>query len=142
MSKIRPIFYATRSMKDNPKITFDSGEKEKLDIWLDTFSSGTELILEVYERKYQRTHPQNDYYWGVVVKLLAETFGWEDETMHDFLKSRYLSKKIDWKGKEVWITGSTARLKIDEFAQYLDKCILFAAENDVIIPEASKIEIQ
>lgn len=139
MSKIKPVFRIKRTLKDYPKFEFESGEKEVFDTWLDSFLGGHELILEIYERKYLRTLPQNSYYWNCVVRLLAETFGWDDDTMHDFLKGKFLSKFVNWKGKEIRVVGSTARLNTAEFSEYVEKCKVWATSEGVIIPEAERV---
>lgn len=137
MSKVRPVFSGKVIAG---KVQLETSEREKMELFVESLPDG-DVCLEVYERKYQRSNQANDYYFGVVVELIAESLGWDKETAHDFLKTRYNSVLVNWKGKEVWITRSTASLNTAEFSQYVDRCIQFASENQIIIPSAEKISL-
>tara|TARA_Y100001973_G_C4934968_1_gene202824 strand:- start:27 stop:401 length:375 start_codon:yes stop_codon:yes gene_type:complete len=75
-----------------------------------------------------RTHWQNRYYHGVVIKTLMqdETFGgYTKQEVHDTLKL-------------VFNVKSTAKLSIEEFTEYIDKIMRWAAEeHQIMIPDAN-----
>jgi len=95
-----------------------------------------EIILR--KRKTMRTSPQNRFYFGVVVKLLAEHCGYERDEMHETLAMRFL--RIE----DCPITGAprrkrTPKTDTEEFARYLDSCIRLAAEFGVVIPDPKEV---
>ncbi len=97
-------------------------------------------FVEVIVRKQrtQRTSRQNRYYFGVVIPLIAEHCGYEKDEMHELLAMRFLRTDDDP------ITGSPRRKRTpqtdtQEFADYLDSCIRFAAELGVVIPEPNQV---
>jgi hypothetical protein len=102
------------------------------------------LIGEVVEviirkRRSKRSDRANRYYFGVVVKLMAEHCGYEPDEMHEALAFRFLRIEDDP------ITGSprrkrTPKTNTAEFADYVDQCIRFAAELGVYVPQPGKVE--
>ncbi len=76
-----------------------------------------------------RTHWQNRYYHGVVIKTLMqdETFGgYTKEEVHDTLKLIFNVK-------------STAKLSIEEFTEFLEKITRWSAEeHQIMIPEPNE----
>lgn len=134
--KFTPKFYGV--INDN-KISFD--DKGSFLLWLNKLE-GNEVEITVAKRNYHRTSPQNNYYWGVVVELLAEAFGWDSEDMHEFLKSKFSYKIVSRNGEEYRITRSTASLGTHEFIDYIEKCVRFAADQGVVIPEPHQIILE
>lgn len=96
--------------------------------------------IEVVVRKFvaHRTSPQNRYYWGVVIPILAEQFGYENgEELHKALKAKFLT---DYSGPLPKV-GSTAALNVADFADYLDRIMIWAGqEHGCVIPPAERIE--
>lgn len=100
--------------------------------------AGKHVELTIRKRKTTRTSPQNRFYFGVVVKLLAEHCGYERDEMHEALAMRFL--RIE----DCSITGAPRRKRTpqtdtEEFAQYLDSCIRLAAELGVVIPDPKDV---
>jgi hypothetical protein len=96
--------------------------------------------VEIGVRKYraQRTPPQNRYYFGVVVKMLAEYCGYELEEMHQALAMKFL--RIE----DCPLTGAprrkrTPKCDTKEFADYVDACVRLAAEHGVVIPDPNEV---
>lgn len=91
-----------------------------------------------------RSHPQNRYYWGVVVPMAMEGLkdaGYDEiQNMmdaHEILKHLHLRKRIVSKqtGDVIDIAGSSAKLTIPEFDEYLERICKWAAEYlNVVIP--------
>ena len=99
------------------------------------------LELVVRKHKAQRTSKANRYYWGVVIHLLSEHTGYEPDEMHEVLAFKFL--RIE----DCPITGAprrqrTPKTNTAEFADYVDRCIRFAAELGVVIPDSTQVEAQ
>ena len=97
--------------------------RESFDKFLNEFEEGTILELVVKEIE-NRTQLQNSYYWGQVIgspsiegSLLSnETFqGYTKQELHEALKEKFEVK-------------STAGMVQEEFTEYINKIIRWAAE--------------
>lgn len=95
------------------------------------------------KRINKRSTPKNSYYWAICVALVRE--GLKDlghdvsaEETHDWLKSKFNYKEIinESTGEVERIPRSTTELSKTEFAEYISKVQIFAAEFlGVIIPD-------
>src|ERR1039457_7594020 len=54
--------------------------------------NGKRVELTVEKLKHQRTNSQNSYYWGCVVKLIAQHSGHDPEQIHELLKQMFSPK--------------------------------------------------
>jgi hypothetical protein len=101
---------------------------------------GKKIELTLKKSQSTRSTQSNRYYWGVVVKILADHCGYDSDELHEALKFKFLSEKImDDKG--LVKIGSTARLNTDEFIQYTNKVVIWAATTlQVFIPDPSQVE--
>ena len=97
--------------------------RESFDKFLNEFDKGTMLEIIVKEIE-NRTQLQNSYYWGQVIGspstegslLSSETFqGHTKQELHEALKERFGVK-------------STAGMDQEEFTEYINKIIRWAAE--------------
>ena len=97
--------------------------RESFDKFLNEFEEGTILELVVKEIE-NRTQLQNSYYWGQVIGspsiegslLSSETFqGYTKQELHEALKEKFEVK-------------STAGMEQEEFTEYINKIIRWAAE--------------
>ena len=102
-------------------------------------------VLEVAVAPYKqnRSNEQNRYYWGVVVRELADHTGYAEEEMHEILKALFLNreKTIPLKNgnKTIFIAESTTRLKTNEMEDYLRNIREWAsAELGCYLPEPSE----
>lgn len=101
--------------------------------------AGKPVDVVVKRHRAQRSQKANAYYFGVVVKLLAEHCGYEPDEMHEALAMRFL--RIE----DCQVTGSPRRKRTPdtdtkEFADYVDACIRFAAELGVLVPDPQHVE--
>ena len=88
------------------------------------------VLVRVGQERLKRSTPQNKYYWGVVIKEMAEEHGCTDLEMHEILKSRHLIKDtIMYGGTEYTIYRSTTELDTAEFEEYLEKCRFDALQH-------------
>lgn len=117
------------------KVNGEVQDREKLLRWfnryLDTCPNGDMLIEFV---SAPRTNAQNAYYW-VVTGIIARHLGISSDELHEYFKEMYLPKQeyfVAIKKKQI---QSTTILNVDEMAAMIDKVILFASENEVVIPD-------
>lgn len=100
--------------------------------------AGKHVEILVRKRKTKRSSQANRYYFGVVVKLLAEHCGYDPQEMHEALAMRFL--RIE----DCPITGAprrkhTPQTDTQEFADYVNHCIRLAAELGVVIPDSKDV---
>ena len=132
VANISPIFFA--SVKDG-KILFS--ERESLDRYVQSFE-GKEIDVIIRHHRKDRTHSQNRYYWGCVVAIPAEHFGYTINEMHDAFKLIFLLR--DEGGKPVTVK-STAALSTLEFSEYVEQCRKWCSENGLFIPDPNEVDI-
>ena len=100
---------------------------------------GKPVELLIRKRRSQRSLPQNAYYWGVVVEILAEHFGYEKEEMHVALKFKFLRTHDG----DLPTGRSTSKLTTVEFVNYTNEIIRWAAqEHQVFIPDPGQVDFQ
>lgn len=108
---------------DEPNLSFLEGE--------------VEVTIKKYKK--DRTEPQNNFYWGVVIDILSNALGYETDEIHEILKNMFLKKWVDIKGKEYLIIKSTKSLKTDEFTEYIEKIRRWASiQNGIFIPDPNE----
>jgi hypothetical protein len=113
--------------------------------WISTLKDGP-IDFSFKEHRKNRTSPQNSYYFGVVLVILADFFGYEVEEMHDELKLKHNpvpSKFVP----NIMVGGSTAKMTTEEFfsneTSYVNRIRRWAAvEYGVNIPDPTKIELK
>lgn len=87
---------------------------------------GKRIFITLETEKKGRSLNQNAYYFGVVVDLLSELTGFNQDEMHEILKHKFLRqtlwvpKKDGVKEKSI-IARSTADLTTKEFEDYLSQ---------------------
>jgi hypothetical protein len=119
--------------------SFADGEFDKMTAVCRSLGEGTEAEMILRKPKKQRSTPQNAYYWGVIIKMIADHTGEEPDRIHGALVCMFL-KVYDWMGKER--IRSTTELSTIEFEQYAEKCRQWAAiALDMYIPLPNEAEI-
>lgn len=99
--------------------------------------AGIDAEIELRKRRTKRSKKQNDYYWSVVVPLIAEECGYSSDQMHQALKVKFLSQEDLSRG--LMRVGSTTKLSTAEFVEFTDRVVLWAAEYlGVIIPQPER----
>ena len=75
-----------------------------------------------------RSNDQNRYYWGVVVRMIADHCGYygseELDALHEELKKIILPCHGKFN-----LPASTAKMNTEEFSDYVEKVRIYAAEN-------------
>jgi hypothetical protein len=116
------------------KLALDRPEQFKQ--YLPTFPTGKRVEVSVEKVKHPRTNSQNRYYWGVVVKEIAQHTGHDPEQVHELLKQMFSPKWRFFTGMETghlkateFVTPtSTTRLDTLAFVEYTEKCRVWANE--------------
>ncbi|MEN6623987.1 MAG: hypothetical protein ABFD50_20880 [Smithella sp.] len=92
---------------------------------------GKRIDITVKRERSQRSINQNNYYFGVVCKVLGDYFGYEVDDMHEALKLKFLQVGPC----DVPTIKSTTKLNTSEFEDYLERIRRWAAtEYSVQIP--------
>ena len=100
---------------------------------------GLEIEIVVRKKRSKRSDQVNRYYWGVVVSMIADHCGYTKDECHDALKLKFLGSRPDENG--LTKMRSTASLSKDEFSQYLNSVVQFAAISlSVFIPGPNDVE--
>lgn len=100
--------------------------------------NGKRVNVTVRLYKAQRSNNQNNYYFGVVCKVLGDYFGYTEEEMHDALKYKFLRKGAC----DIETVQSTTKLSTAEFEEYLENVRRWAAiEYNVIVPLPNEVEV-
>src|SRR3990167_1344025 len=127
--KITPIFKV--SVKDG-KTTMSDAEYSRYRKWCLSQNGEFEFVIQ---RKFKRRSlPQNSYFHGVVLPMIAEEMGEEDlGEVKAILKAKFLSKEKHLAGKEnQWettnIVGRTSKLTIEQFGIFIEKCRMWASK--------------
>ena len=117
-------------------------DRRDFDRQVQRLKDGWEVEITVKRRSVTRSQQQNAYYWGVIVRILAEHTGYTDVEIHDVLKAKFLPKHLaitDGNGEvkgEFVLGGSTRNLKTAEFSEYCEHIKEWAADDlDVYIPD-------
>ena len=53
---------------------------------------GQRIELTIRKERHARSLSQNRYYWGVIIEILSNHFGYDREEMHEALKFKFLKK--------------------------------------------------
>jgi len=99
------------------------------------FKEGQRVLVSVKKFSKKRTQQQNAYYWGVVVQILGDHFGYEPEEMHEELKLMFNPIESKIRPGEM-IGGSTTKIPRDKFIDdYIERiCRWAATEYEIYIP--------
>ena len=102
-----------------------------------------EVRVTVGRKERIRSIPQNSYYWGVLVKMIADYIGEAElELVHEAIGLKFAGIPAgDGKaGRSLLIRKSTTDMTTLEFEEYLEKCRNFASlELGIRIPLPNEI---
>jgi hypothetical protein len=139
--KIRPLFFG-KIEKGEIKIY----DNDKFKQYVSTLE-GKDIMLSVGRRRQIRSSNQNRYYRGIVIEMLANKYGYENEEMHEFCKMKFLQPRtieiIDKNGvvDSKTIPRTTTNLDTIQFEDYLEKIRRWASMRlDFYIPLPNEFE--
>ena len=129
--------------RDRKTIQYAPGEDEGIRRWIQTFRVGQRLDIIIRKRSSKRSNDQNAYYWGVVIPILGDYFGYDNpEDMHAELKLKF--NPVESKLRPgVMIGGTTTKMSTVEFMvaddSYVERICRWAAmEYQIYIPPPKK----
>jgi hypothetical protein len=106
--------------------TLDKNNLDGLISKLKELDSEQLWTVKITPYKSTRSLDQNEYYWRLVTEL-ANYFGLKSkDEMHEVLLYKLLSKEKQIKNLKVMTVGSTTKLNVKEFNEYLEKVKDFA----------------
>jgi len=117
---------------------FRSDKPEQAFKKITDFVSGKDdwFVVEIQKAKNIRSLKQNKYYWGVVVKILAQHTGYTSEETHQELARMFLQYENNGK----LFVRSTTKLNTAEFEKFTESCRQWASsEMSVHIPLPNEI---
>jgi hypothetical protein len=137
-----PIF--SGNIVENKLKLFDH-ERKAISRWISTFKNGTKIDIVIRKHTKKRTNDQNKYYWGIVIPILADYFGYDTaEDVHADLKLKFnpIQSKID---PDKTIGGTTTKLSTVDFYSaddsYVERICRWASEEfSIYIPPPQKSE--
>lgn len=98
---------------------------------------GKQITITFKESKKSRRHVFNKFYWGLVIRpILAglrdagyQTDEIDEESIHNYLKGRFLTKRIaNDEGEFLELQGTTRKMTNTQMLEYLDAVIKWASE--------------
>lgn len=129
------------------RLLLDKSDRLYMEEWLRS-KQGRELDITLSVCGRKRSHEQNRYYWGVIVRMvkahLTEEWGemLTDDDTHELLKAQCNTTEIERDGKSVRMARSTKDLTTAEFEEYAERCRRFASEFlGMYIPDPNEYDI-
>lgn len=96
---------------------------------------GKNIVIKFERKGSKRSNPANRYYWGVVIREITirlRELGhqWlKDEDVHDMMKLKFNYEQIvSEQGEVLELPKSTSTLTKTQFAEYVDKIRMWAAD--------------
>jgi hypothetical protein len=96
---------------------------------------GKRVELTIAKESQDVTGEQMAYYYACIVRPLALDLGYLEDEMDWELKNRFLRVK----GNKMVYTRNKTDLNREELAAFIDKCIVFAAEQGVVVVPPNKL---
>lgn len=92
------------------------------------------VSIEIERERSTRSEQQNKYYW-VCLEVIATETGHTKEELHSAFKKMFLPRhKVEVNGKVVYLEGSTTRLNISQFMEYMERISAEAAQLGITLP--------
>lgn len=109
--------------------------------YLYTIEGDVEVV--VGKRSNKRSLNQNQYYWGIVIRIIADETGHSSDEIHELMKQMFLKDVIIIKGDKYETVRSTTDLDTMQFSQdYIKRIKQWAwSELNLIIPEPDNVEL-
>lgn len=123
--------YQTGACIEDGKIVLDDSYAFKTAMW--RMRPGR-VTITIEQERDRRSAAANRYYWGVVIKLIAEETGQSEMDIHDDLRDRFLRKTITYTDKRTGLiherefSRGSSGLTVSEFYEFVEHARLFAAE--------------
>lgn len=112
---------------------------------LKRFLDQQDVDITIGKRRKKSTRKQREYYWPVIVTMIAHAAGYigtkeELQLVHDGLRARFLTVPREESGSVLPVIRSTESLTTVEREDYHEKCRHFGAEYfGIYIPDPNEI---
>lgn len=118
---------------DKNKLHFADIERLNMDV---TRYNDKTVEVTIKEYKPKRSNQLNQYYWGVVVKIISDYTGYTKEETHELLKQTFLKKKVLIEDTWYDTTESTTKLNNKDMLEFIEQVKQWAAQTlYVYIPD-------
>lgn len=106
--------------------------------------AGKRVYVVVDTERQKRSNDQNEYYWGVVLKLISEHTGYTVNELHDIVRYYFLgAEEKTIAGETVKILKSTTKLNTLQFEEYLGRIRDWASTKlNITIPLPNGVNCQ
>jgi hypothetical protein len=96
---------------------------------------GREVEIIVQKKRFVRSVQQNRLWW-LYMDILHKELGYSKEEVHEICKMKFLKREkvIESTGEVMEYLESTTRLTRTQFAETIDKLIMWAAEMKIVLP--------
>jgi len=109
-------------------------QKDLFKSWLGQYE-GKEVSLFIDTNKSKRSDSQNQYYWGVYLKLISEETGHTTEELHSLFKGMFLSEIREVFGQKVRVQTSSSVLSKSQFSDYIQN---IASYTGILPPDTTE----
>jgi hypothetical protein len=97
---------------------------------------GEEVKVKITRKRRDRSRNQNNWYWGVVLPVIAKETGHSPDELHEIFKRMFLTpKEVEYKGHRIKMPGSTSSLSISDFTDYVERVRAEAAQMGITVPD-------
>jgi len=103
-------------------------DKERLNQDVKRYEERT-VEVTISEYRPKRSNQLNQYYWGVVVKIISDYTGYTKEETHELLKQTFLKKKVLINDEWYDTTESTTKLDNKQMLEFIEQVKQWAAET-------------
>lgn len=121
-------------IKDSNIIFKSDHQKELFRRWLGQYE-GKEVSLLIDTNKSKRSDSQNQYYWGVYLKIISEETGHTTEELHSLFKGMFLSEIREVLGNKVRVQTSSTTLSKSQFSDYIQN---IASYTGILPPDTTE----
>lgn len=99
------------------------------------------VVIVVQHPTAGRTSQANRYYWGVVLALISEHTGYEQDELHEYFKKRFNPRTVSLADGEEVVGGSTSKMDTAAFYEYVERIRRFAVTDldGLVIPEPGEV---
>lgn len=113
--------------------------------WIDTLYAleGQDVDVTIEKHRTKRSINQNNYYWGVVVRMIADETGYTLDESHEIIKGKFLATEVKVGNEIIRYSKSTTGLKTNEFEDLMTQIREWASVTlNCFIPEPNEVNYQ
>lgn len=127
-----------RGKIEGGNIVFDLNNQSRYDSNINSLE-GEEVVITLKKYRKKRTDQQNRYFYGVVVKVIAEELGYSPKEMAKIIKGQFLVTRGDDGFPRVWSTTELNTKRFEEFLEAVRRH--YSSEFGIYVPLPNEIEM-